>query len=89
MRGGRRHGWLVRHGGGGAAWGWVFVLLVVAGTVAVALALLALLDRPSRGRESVADDGRARARQILDERFARGEIEFEDYRQRVRQLEGP
>ncbi len=61
-------------------WGWVmmaFVLLLIVGLVAV---LIYALTRDSRGssharRESSAID-------VLDHRFARGEIDDEEYRKR-------
>ncbi len=66
-------------------WGWgmglgsvVFLALIVIGIV------LLVRQRPTgdaRGEER-------RARQILDERFVRGEIDEEEYQQRRRVLEG-
>ena len=52
----------------------VFLVLVVAGVVL-------LLRRPE-------GDGRSDARRILEERFARGEIDEEEYRRRLETLLG-
>ncbi len=71
---------------GGAGWGWVFLILLLAGIAAVVVALVRLRTA-GRGEQSPGAAGRPSARQILDERFARGEIDAEEYRQRVRQLE--
>jgi putative membrane protein len=63
--------------------GWIlmsaFWLLVAAvATIAIVRAL--------GGRPAVVMDGTARARGILDERFARGEIEAEEYRDRLEEI---
>lgn len=71
---------------GGAGWGWVFLILLLAGIAAVVVALVRLRTA-GRGEQSPGGAGRSSARQILDERFARGEIDADEYQQRVRQLE--
>lgn len=65
-------------------WGWgmglgsaVFLALIVIGIVLV-------LRRPSGGEPGQRGDN---ARRILDERFARGEIDEEEYRRRLSTLE--
>ena len=72
-------------------WFWLFGFLLVAGVV-VLVVLVALAARggiatgpppPAPG----GPPGRSRARQILDERFARGELTTEEYQDRVRALE--
>jgi putative membrane protein len=62
--------------------GWVWPVLVVLGLAVLAGLAYGLL-RGERGRSRPT---RATAREILDERFARGEIEPEDYRQRIETL---
>ncbi len=61
----------------GGPWGWgtgsiLFLALIVIGVVL-------LVRPPSRGEGGRDDDA---ARRILDERFARGEIDEEEYEQR-------
>ena len=69
----------------GLGWGgWVFMviafLLLVALVVAVVIALLRMAATgPRRGPGS----RRSRAEEVLDERFARGEIDEEEYRRRA------
>lgn len=63
-------------------------LLVLAGLVV----LVAVLVKAFTGRSGDRDGSRAgagsgRGRQILEERYARGEINSEDYRERLRTLE--
>ncbi|SCG43491.1 SHOCT domain-containing protein [Micromonospora coxensis] len=64
------------HGTGMAGWMWVWPLLVVAALVVLAvLVVRAVGAGPQPG-------GRRSARQILDERYARGEIDEEEYQRR-------
>jgi putative membrane protein len=72
-------------------WGWlgaVLVLLVVAGLTAGLVHLLRALRRPHAGGTDAPDiPGRSQsALQILDERYARGEIDHDDFEQRRRVL---
>lgn len=67
----------------GSGYGWIWMLLtwvVVVGLVGWAVAAFA-------GRDSRRPDDPSSARRILDERFARGEIEAEEYRRRRDELE--
>lgn len=66
----------------GSGLAWVWPVLVVLGLAVLAALAYGLL----RGERSRSTPTRARAREILDERFARGEIEPEDYRQRIETL---
>jgi putative membrane protein len=70
-------------GGGGMMGGGAWILLIgVLGLlmlVALAAAGVVLVRRPSG---SAAPKGDSQARTVLDLRFARGEIDAEDYRQR-------
>lgn len=73
--------------GPGMGWGWLFWLLLVVGVV------LLVVIRSIGGGVTRRGDGNGRsgkasspAHQILDERYARGEITTEVYRDRVRTL---
>lgn len=72
-------------------WGWggmwlgpVFMLLVLAGLVAGIVALVRLF----AGNESSGDRTSRSAREILDERYARGEIDREEYLRRRDDMAG-
>jgi putative membrane protein len=52
----------------------------------IAVVVTIVIVRAVAGRSTVAIDSTARARGILDERFARGEIETEEYRERLEEL---
>ncbi len=58
-------------------WMWIWPVLVLVGLVAIVNAVV-LWARGGSGRS--APDTVGRARQILDERFARGEIDEGEYR---------
>jgi len=65
-------------------WMWIWPLLVLAGLLLLVYGVVRL----AQGSPSVPEDverGSA-ARRILDERFARGEIDEDDYRRRRAQL---
>ena len=87
---GGMNGWGHMGGWGGmgcsSGWGWVFLLLLLVGVAAVTVALVRLRTA-GRSEQTPGGAGRSSARQILDERFARGEIDADEYQQRVRQLE--
>ncbi|MDA3649454.1 SHOCT domain-containing protein [Saccharopolyspora indica] len=68
-------GWHGPHGGPGWPVGLFFLLLIVA--LVVTVSWLALRARPRR--TSAAE----RAKEILAERYARGEISSEEYRERL------
>lgn len=76
----------------GMGWGWMFGALVMAGVVLlVALAVRTIgggvSSRPSGpGPTSGAPSGPGRAREVLDERYARGELTTEEYQERLRVL---
>lgn len=72
--------------GGGAAWGWmvamgVFWVLLIAGIV-LAIVLVVRATMPSQG-DGV---GRSRAGVILEEPFAHGEIDEDEFRRKTRAL---
>ncbi|MGS2811030.1 SHOCT domain-containing protein [Nocardia sp. MW-W600-9] len=88
--------------GTNAGWGsWLFGALFLIGLVLLIVVAVRLLSRgPSGpgghlaagpgyyGGPATAPVGPGSARGILDERFARGEIDAEEYRERRRTLEG-
>ena len=78
--------WGTMHGDGA---GWVMVLLMLVLVVAVVVAAVALLRgwSPAATRQPVAGPRPADPRAILQERLARGEIDEEDYRARMRALD--
>ncbi|WP_007027259.1 SHOCT domain-containing protein [Saccharomonospora iraqiensis] len=65
------------NGWGMGGWMWIWPVLILIGLAV--LATTAVLW--TRGRGPSGDD-RGTARRILDERFARGEIDEEEYRRR-------
>ena len=78
--------------GAGMGWTWLWWLLILVGVAAIVVGLLRA--GGLAGRRG-GDDGKptsgppvSTARQILDERFARGEIDEEEYRSRRRELDG-
>ncbi|RMB61800.1 SHOCT domain-containing protein [Tessaracoccus antarcticus] len=73
--------------GGGMGWSWLFLAVLVAGVVLLVVLLVMMLVRGSRaGRSDSRPMGRSRAREILDERYARGEIDTAEYQDRLQQL---
>jgi putative membrane protein len=73
-----RHGW-----GPGSGWGWLWgpiVLLLWAGLIAT---VVWFATRSARPPERSSGE---RAREVLAERYARGELTTEEYRERLEQL---
>lgn len=67
----------------GSGYGWVWMLLSWAVIVGLAIwAVTVFSGRDARGRHAPSA-----ARTILDERFARGEIDADEYRRRRDELE--
>lgn len=70
-------------GWGGMVWGWLFLAVLIVGVVLLVIAL-------ARGRGGDKAEsrptGRSGAREILDERYARGEIDTAEYQERLQQL---
>lgn len=64
-------------------WMWIWPTLILVGLII--LGYLGILLAQRRASSSLAG-GPSTARQILDERFARGEIEEEEYRRRKAEL---
>jgi len=65
---------------GGMAWGWPGMILMWL----IPVLLIVLVVRLFVGKK---DEPAGRARQILDERYAAGEIEREDYLKRIEDLQ--
>lgn len=75
--------------GFGMGWMGLFWLLLVVGVVLlVVVAVRAVGGGITRDGEGREPGERNRARQVLDERYARGEITTEEYRERLRVLGG-
>ncbi|MGW9827946.1 putative membrane protein [Brevibacterium pityocampae] len=79
-------------GMGGMGLMWVFGLLMLAGVIVLVVVLVKTLSgrssntgAPDHGRAPGADPGRGR--EILQERYARGELSAEEYRERLQTLE--
>lgn len=71
-------------GMGGFWWPWVFGLLLVVGVVVLLVVLVKALSGRSLNN---GNNGRSRGRGILDERYARGELSTEEYRERLNALQ--
>ena len=69
--------------GTGMGFAWVWPLLLVLGLAVVVWALL----RASTANSGRGSTGEGRAREILRERFARGEITEQELRERMRVLD--
>lgn len=83
--------------GWGMGWAWLFWILLVLGVIVLVTLLVVVLARggSAAGRRGRAGPevpptgaGRSRAREILEERYARGEISVEEFQERRRALEG-
>lgn len=77
----------------GGGWMWVFGGLLMIGVMAlIGLAVWAVVQATTRGTgvrtapESSPTGGRERTRQVLDERYARGEMTSEEYTERLHTL---
>ena len=79
-------------GMGGMGLMWIFGLLVLVGVIMLIVVLVKALSGRSPNT-TVPDNSRGpgagggRAREILEERYARGELSTEEYRERLRTLE--
>lgn len=70
-------------GWGGMLWGWLFLAVLVVGVVFLVMALVRGWGGP---KVEPRPAGRSRAHEILDERYARGEIDTAEYEDRLQQL---
>ncbi|MGC0249296.1 SHOCT domain-containing protein [Pseudactinotalea sp. Z1748] len=76
-------------GSWGMGWGWLFLVLLVLGVAVLAVVLVRLLSGGERGEQRNPPPMRGgRALEVLDERYARGEIDSTEYDERRRRLEG-
>ena len=66
--------------GWGGGWMWLWGTLMVLAWAAIIAGAVRFMARPSRER------GSSRARDILDERYASGELTTEEYRERLDHL---
>jgi putative membrane protein len=72
--------------GNGTGWLWILPMLVI---VLAVIAVVVLVARPSNPRAeppAATPDPNARAREILAERLAKGEIAVEEYQERLAAL---
>lgn len=76
-------------GGWGMVWGWLFLALLIVGLVVLVVVLVRLLSGRGPRPDDARPSGRSRAREVLDERYARGEIDDTEYDERRRRLETP
>jgi putative membrane protein len=79
----------------GGGWMWVFGGLMILGVLVliglVVWAVVTVTNRPDRGATTPAGStidpgGRARIKQVLDERYARGELNTDEYTERLHTL---
>jgi putative membrane protein len=75
------------HDGSGLGWVMALLMLVVVVAVVVAVVLLLRGARPATVVPPRAVAGSPDARAILKDRFARGEIDEDDFRARIRALD--
>ena len=73
-------------GMGGGGWMWLWIILILAGLLLIGYVAVRL---SQSGRSSAGPLGQAprTAREMLDERFARGEIDEQEYRARRETLQ--
>ncbi|KGJ79633.1 hypothetical protein GY21_04700 [Cryobacterium roopkundense] len=73
---------------GTMGWSWVFGLLAIAGLAVIMYVVVRLLANTGAPPPSVPNSPEPTgARRILDERFARGELTAEQYRDHLRMLD--
>lgn len=80
-------GWNCDHmGGWDMVWGWLLLALLIVGLVVLVVVLVRLLIGRAE-RSDARPSGHSRAREVLDERYARGEIDDTEYDERRRRLD--
>ena len=74
---------------GGMGWGWIFALVAIVGIVLLVVGGIRRGPSPTSAPavDVSAPVGRSRARQILTERYARGEIDNAEYQERLQHLQ--
>jgi putative membrane protein len=77
------------YGWPGMGWMWIFWILLVVGLALLIILLVRVFGGAGlgRGAGSAPTMGGSRAREILAERFARGELTAEEYREGLRTLD--
>lgn len=75
--------------GTGIGWMWLFGVLLVLGVVTLVLVATRAFTGGISGGRGAAERAPSRARAVLDERYARGELTTEEYRERLRILGEP
>ena len=71
---------------GGMAAMWIIGLLLLVGAVVLTVVLVRAVTNRSRSQGD-GEAGPSRGREILEERYARGELSTEEYQERLRTLE--
>lgn len=72
----------------GMGWMWLFWLLLIVGVVVLLVLAVRVFGGglTDRAGGAAPSHGPSRAQEILDERYARGELTTEEYRERLRVL---
>ncbi len=74
-------------GGWGWGWAWGFGALVIVGVVILVVVLIRMLSQPRPTPPPAMHPGGASSpKQILDDRYAKGEMTTEEYRERLSAL---
>lgn len=73
-------------GGWNMGWSWLFLILLVVGIVLLVVVLVRVLRQPPPENMGSPRSSRS-AREMLDERYARGEIDTAEYDERRQRLE--
>lgn len=71
---------------GMGGWAWVFGILIVIGVMILVVVLIRMLPRPRFAPPQAPGSipgGASSPKQIVDERYARGELTTEEYRERL------
>lgn len=71
---------------GSMMWSWIFLVLLILGIVLIVVAAGTLLRGRSRA-SGATEPAPTRARELLDERYARGELSTDEYDERRSRLE--
>jgi putative membrane protein len=74
--------------GWGGGWMWLWWLLLIAGLITMIVVAMLAMTRGLSSRNA-RDGGRSTARDVLDERYARGELTTEEYHERLTELKRP